>query len=608
MGRLSPAMPHVSGFARSVTANGHVPGYTRTRGGVFAPRALFEDRGAVGQRGRRGGGIDLSARSYRDLNQDPTRRRPDLTYGSADSDILLDLREARARAQELKRNNPIAATVLLALGAAVASGEFTPQPDPQVWHLPGITEADVLAFRDSATRAWMSWKRTPDVEGEMEWPTFVGLLVDSWLENGDVWLVRQYADDDVRPRKARGRAMGFRWQVVESPQVLDSPIGFGQAIPSGHTVAGGVERDLSGRPVALHIYRRHPGDLFTGAFSGALGAASAFETMRIPWRDEDGRRNVVGLFERNRVGQSRGVPALMPLIGAAEDVAEYMIAALTQAKVQALHAGYITQDPANGVGRSAAPETTGASEDGERLPLEAMRPGMLRRLAIGEEVVFNTTPSGGPNFEVYLERAFVMAAGAVGLSYELLTGDFRKTTYSSARAAFERAWMRVRGRMHPIVIGSVCRASYEHVIEEAAARGRLRLPAQAGGADPFGGAFEEWAHAKWIAPPMPRIDVEKEVKGDLLRLGATLTTRSAITAKDGGADWSTIPARLAEEERELRANGLQTAPPAPGGPSPDSSGAPQDAASAAEAEQTDGDPDAAERRQIDRSSDGGTGR
>jgi capsid protein len=115
-----------------------------------------------------------------------------------------------------------------------------------------------------------------------------------------------------------------------------------------------------------------------------------------------------------------------------------------------------------------------------------------------------------------------------------------------------------------LVVSEYCAPSFENVLEEAVRRGMVEVPgareaAAAEGVslddDPFGGLFESFCRCRWITPQMPRIDFEKELKGELLAVANLIKPREEVQARYGNDQdetWDQLEAENDEiRDREL---------------------------------------------------------
>ena len=73
------------------------------------------------------------------------------------------------------------------------------------------------------------------------------------------------------------------------------------------------------------------------------------------------------------------------------------------------------------------------NRDPEGKKLQSIRPGMIKYLAPGEEVQTANPSRGMANARDYISIQERLAGAGLGLSYELMSRDFNKASFSSAR-------------------------------------------------------------------------------------------------------------------------------------------------------------------------------
>src|SRR5690606_22403102 len=127
----------------------------------------------------------------------------------------------------------------------------------------GWTDEQAEAWAEKTETEFWAWALDPracDASKTLDFYRMQRLVFRSCLEAGDVFATLPMI-------KAVGQAYDTRVMLIEADRVAN---------PSGSTdrddLAGGVEKDKFGAPVAYHILRHHPG----GYRAGIL------ETDRVP--------------------------------------------------------------------------------------------------------------------------------------------------------------------------------------------------------------------------------------------------------------------------------------------------------------------------------------
>ena len=306
--------------------------------------------------------------------------------------------DLRAKSRDLVRRNPWAAAGVEAFVANAIGTGIKPQ---------SMVQDTVL--RESIHALWRDWCIDADAAGLTDFYGLQTLACRALLEGGEC-LVR------LRWRRSEDRLpVALQLQVLE-PEHL--PMTLNQTLPSGNVIRAGIEFDGLGRRVAYHLYRSHPGDGTLAPMSGSGG----LDTVRIK-ADE-----VIHLFRPLRPGQIRGEPWLARALVKLHELDQYDDAELVRKKTAAMFAGFITRvspdDPLMGEG---APDAQGAA-------LAGLEPGTLQLLEPGEDVRFSEPADVGSSYDSFMRQQFRAVAAAMGITYEMLTGDLTQVNYSSIRA------------------------------------------------------------------------------------------------------------------------------------------------------------------------------
>jgi len=316
-----------------------------------------------------------------------------------------------------------------------------------------------------------------------------------------------------------------QFQLVE-PDRLSNP--FGQS--DTEKLRGGVEINRYGAPVAYHIRKSHPGDLFHGTFDRG-------EWERIPARTRFGRRRVLHVFEPERAGQHRGKPKFASILAKFRMLDHYERTELQAAVVNAMVAAFVKT---NMDGQTLA-ELFGDSRDylRERAEWEVKLQGAsILPLFPGDEMQAFTPSRPAAGYSAFVENLLRHIATGTNMPYELLAKDFSKTNYSSARAALLEAWRFFMTRRQWLS-HHWAQPVYELWLEEAVNKGEIEAP----------GFYEQkaaYCRCQWMGPGRGHVDPEKEGKAVKLKWENGTTTLAHENAEQG-QDWETTMEQRAEE-------------------------------------------------------------
>jgi len=463
----------------------------------------------------------------------PTKRwRP--AEGSPDADTLPDLPDLRSRSRELARNMPIAAGAIATAVTNVIGDGLALQASIDTDVL-GISDEQADIYEREQEREFALFCRSADFTRVQCFDELQELAYRATKESGDVLVVRRF-------RKDPGDAYGTKLQILEADRLSNPERRADGVEGEAGRIAGGVETDRHGVPVAYHVSDRHPG----------AERATSLKWERIPARDSDGRPLVLHLFDRLRPELTRGAPWLSVVIEHLKQLGDYSDAEVTAA----VTSGMITvaiETAADENDQPVVGETDSSLADNE----VKLGNGAIISLAPGEKANLLNPSRPNANFDPFVLAVFRQVGVALELPFELLIKHFT-ASYSASRAALEmgratfRKW---RGRF----AYCFCQEVYGWAMEEAVASGRINRPGFF--ADPIVRAA--WLGAEWIGPATISLNPKQEAEADEIdmRNGAK-TLEQVCIERTGGEAEKKIPQR-GKEEAMKRANGLVPPPAAP---------------------------------------------
>jgi len=462
---------------------------------------------------------------------------------TADADTLPNLGEIRARSRAMLMNAPLAAgAVNTVVTNVVGTGlRFSPQArGTDLAALAGVTPAQVLAFEQGAEREWRLFQRAEhcDAAGQTGFAAMQELAFRAVLASGDCLALMVQAP--------RGAPFDFALQLVEADR-LSNP----QFKADSETLAGGVEFNAAGRPVAYHVAEMERTTSVQRSW------------RRLPATAPDGSPRVLHLLHRQRIGQSRGVPYLAPVMATLKQIDRYTEAEVTAAVLNACIA-IIGESPTGDSPLKAEAVAAGAgtsSAPGFRRAEINYEPGMtLEGFLPGESLKSFSPDRPSSGFDAFVQAVLRQVGVALELPFELLVKHFT-ASYSAARAALLQAWGFFRMR-RAWLADALCQPVYELVIANAIVRGRITAPGFL--VDPAIRAA--WCGARWTGPSPGQLDPLKEVNAAEKRLALRLSTRTRETAEITGDDWEQTIAEYGEELDVMAARGVPQSDEPPAAP------------------------------------------
>jgi lambda family phage portal protein len=348
----------------------------------------------------------------------------------APNDILAaSLPQVRARVRQLVRDFPYFGRAVRVLTDLTVGNGHQLQAR--------ILGSDGKPARDLNQRiedAWAEFCDRADISGNQTLHEMARLAKRQDVECGEFLAV--FVDD----------AGELRLQIYE-PDWLSE---FSARAQRGNQITQGIEYDpKSGRVVAYHLAD--------------------------PWSTGKGLRllaeDVLHRFEILRPGQMRGISILVSGVLLAHDLGEFLDAELDAAKASASWVGYVkTQRLAQ------LQNQRGVAKDADTgKPFEKLNNALLEYLGPNEEMKLfsHDRPSGGLTVaEKLILRAIAVAAG---ISYELLSGDYEKISWSNLRGIRQD----VNNQMAPHKIRHARHfysPIYRRWLDRQVLRGRLDIP------------------------------------------------------------------------------------------------------------------------------------
>lgn len=472
---------------------------------------------------------------------------------SADAEWLRDRNISIARIRDLERNEGwvsagIDRQVDMLVGGAL---RLNSKPDAEAL---GISQDEAHALGRSIQSKWRAWAEDPifrcDSERQLPFAGLAGLAAREFVGVGESVAVLRWIERAGWPARTAV-------QIID-PDRLSNPNG----APDSETLRGGVEKDGDGAPIAYHIRREHPSDVF-----GLT--ADPFHWDRIERWDQVvpgwDRPKVLHLYDKRRPGQTRGISRFVANIVKTRLLSRYSENEVKTAAINAtilgsiyteLGAEYAAERLGNDAGQTNWSEfnTQRADFYKDRRVMEDAR---FLTLFPSDKLDLNVQPrqtAGYPAFQTAFLQAF---AASLGISYEQLSMDWSRTNYSSARAALNEVWRGVQ-RLRAILVWGFALPVFAAWLEDAIDAGEVELPE---GAPDFYDAPAAYLRCEWIGPGRGFIDPVKEAQAAKMRQDGRISTLEREAAEQGG-DWELIIEQLARERAEMERLGL-------GGPTTD---------------------------------------
>jgi lambda family phage portal protein len=457
--------------------------------------------------------------------------------GLSPNDALLpDLPVLRERSQDAVRNNAIARGAVEGVVKSVVGTGLQARPRIDRATL-GLSEAEATAWQTAALREWsaFAYSQECDFGRTLTFDGIQQVAFRSVLADGDHFVAKRFLE---RP----GSPFGLKLQLIAGARVCNPDRKADSA-----TLRAGIEFDAeSGAPQNYHIANRDPCERLPGADALTWAKVPAFG-------EKSGMRQVLHLFRPREAGVLRGEPYLAAVLELLRQCGTWTDAEMMAAVVNSCFA--ITSKTADGAGLDL-PESGESDSKGD--PIVLSKPGTMVDLAQGETLEAFTPERPSSSFDPFMMSMLRQIGMALQVPVEVLIMHFQ-SSYSAARGALLEAWRFYRG-LRDWHAWALCQPSYEAVLVEAVARGRLAAPGFL--ADPM--VRVAWCGCEWYGEAPGSLDPLKEVEAYGKAVAYRLTTRQRATIELNGGDYDANHQQLVREQQDAVEGGLLPEPTSPG--------------------------------------------
>lgn len=434
----------------------------------------------------------------------------------------------RAWARDMVRNNAYAWGVVDTIVSSVVGCGIKAQ---STYETP--EGEDIENVNDYRDKLWSEWSEVCDVNGQYTFEELQAAAQREIVEAGEV-LVRIIRTPDTVYRGIF-RPIPLALELIEADRLAGDKDTYAARLSAdnGNRIIRGVEVDDLGKPVAYWIYKDHP--LQPYAFTRTPERIPANEIMH--------------LFRRDRVGQTRGVTWFAPALSWIRDLGTYVDNELQASAVASCFTVAIKShtplgnlfDPDGGTG-------TDASGNRQRY----VEPGMIMELAPGEDVVGLNPGRPNAGAEPWINLILRGIAVGTGLSYEVVARDYSQTSYSSSRTSQLEDRRRFRC-WQQYLIRHLCQPVWDAFCDAAAISAVRGFATSAELLDDR----RKFAPVEWQTPEWEWVDPQSEQAASEAALNSFTDTYQNVLGSRGRSFRSVFYQR-AKEERMRKKLGLIT--------------------------------------------------
>ena len=420
------------------------------------------------------------------------------------AELNVALPTLRKRSRWEVQNNPSAARAADVLVSSVVGDGIRP----------AIPNAELR-------RRWDAWVLECDADQLGDFYTVQALVWREVVAAGEA-LAR------LRPRKlSDGLTVPLQIQCLPSEMLplTDS------SVPD--SAIAGIEFDGIGRPRTYWLYDRHPDE------ANRLGGRPQVKPVASP--------EIMHVYRPMRFGQLRGEPWLTRAIVPLHSIHDYTDAELVRKQTAALFGVIVTDPqptPSAAVIDGGDPDGGAATDEQQDLP--PLQAGALIQARYGTDVKVIAPADVGAQFEMFIRAQYRQIASAIGLPYDLLTGDYnpsdrvlRQILHTYMREV--RPWVR-------ILVQDFCRPVWLAFLEAAEISGAWRPSS-----DDERLAMQ---NIEWVWQPFGHVHPTQEAQADVILIGAGLKSLHQAAAERGRSFGDILEERRKEAEM-LAAAGIQ---------------------------------------------------
>lgn len=444
-----------------------------------------------------------------------------------DEDIAQSKKRLMGRSLDLFKNNSIATAAIKKIVANVVGPGLKVKPTIDA-KLLGIEDDEKEKLEKQIETLWEMWTNSTqcDYRRMSNFSELQSQFVYSWLIFGEGLAI-------LPADQRAGDIVTLKVDLIENHR-LEAEVGNTLL----KNIINGVELDNYGRVSSYH-------------FSTALKNQKKIYT-KIDAYDKLGRKNVLCLFTKDRVGQRVGLPILTPVITDLKRIGQWQKAEIEAAVTNALHALVVEKDlgaTTQVTGRDEEEETIVENGVARKIVTKRVEGGSITELSPGEKMKAIEGGRNAVSYDTFLITTCKTIGAALELPYEVLLTAF-SNNYSASRAAILEAWkmyLQRRARVRE----TFCEPIYEQFIDEIVARGYIDIQGY------FKNPLIKKAvlRAEWYGPVQGSIDPKKEAQADEINLANGTKSRARI-ARENGTDWDQTAEQLAYEEKIMREKGI----------------------------------------------------
>ena len=453
-------------------------------------------------------------------------RNLDDTLYSPDEDIGENLDILMARSRQLYMGSNVATGAIKKIRTNVV-GRGIKLKSKINNEILNLSEEEVKRVQSEIQTLWNLWANSSeecDITGQSNFYQLQSLVMLTQLIDGECFVLMPF-------KKRNGNIFELKLQLVDGARCRTPYLNYTEP-----NIRNGVEIDKDGRPIAYYFLKDYLSP----------------ETIKVSAYTKSGRKNVIAIMEKERIGQRRGVPLLAPVIEALHQIGKFSNAELTNAVVSSIFSAFIKKtENSSPVGKmlGVGQDKNFPGEKDRGINLK-MGTGTIFELEQGEDLVFADPKRPNANFDVFFTTICKEIGTALEIPLEVLISHFN-ASYSASKAALEEVWKMYMMRREWLA-AQFCQPVFEELMDECVEKGFISLP-----------GYKEnllkrkaYLSAEWYGETQSQLDPLKEIRAAAERVALGVSTIATESRAINGSDWEDNLKQLALEKAMKEALGL----------------------------------------------------
>lgn len=429
---------------------------------------------------------------------------------SADFDIGKSKKILMSRAREMYKGNSLGLGAIRKIRTNVVGPGLKLKSviDNEIL---GISAEEKEKLEKRIERIWKMWAESTecDISRFSNFYQLQSLAFITSLIDGECFVALPF-------KKRIGELFELKIQLIESERCCNPLV-----VDGTKDIVNGIEVDSLGEIKAYWFVN----DLYNYTKPKEWQRIEAFGKY-------SGRKNILVVMEKERIGQRRGIPLLAPVMEDILQINRYTKAELMAAVISAYFTVFIENASEETEGTGLGNEPLDNEEQVDKKPFNyELGPGAILDLAEGQKATIADPKRPNTAFEGFVKAMAMQIGTALELPHDVLLSLFN-SSYSASRAALLEAWKMYKTRRTWFVY-DFCTPIFEEWMDEAVAKGYIDAPGY------FENALKRKAYlgCEWYGPTQGQLDPLKEVAAAKLKVEQGFSTRTKEAAEMNGTNY-----------------------------------------------------------------------